>query len=379
MTIRQCLVPVLLAAALIAGLIAVPASASALSKPEARSKSNAKVRTFLARSSWAQRARIGRCRHKAKHRVVCFGAVRGESRTCRVRIVVAGKRKRAKLRRRKCHAQPLRAARIVRLSAWLGSPAREPLDPFRVTYPHGASATSQLASLGGEPAPEPTPPGVLALYVDGILECAENVNIANPDATCPVDYDALGTHKVTTIYTSGSESAADTMVHDVEPLATETALDLGYADLPGGSEALEDGTRCNWTSGCDYSCHFVGSGGPGEEECHFTQEWRLGTLTISAGSVPAGAVSLQCSGTCIAVPHTLEGNATASILMHAQGSGRRFPVGNSTPPSCEWMKEHADAWRADLTRIELTATSTASGYVRSAITRALAFSPSLPC
>jgi hypothetical protein len=108
---------------------------------------------------------------------------------------------------------------------------RNPLNPFEVTYEYSASASQQgfvqsLAVSGEEPAP--LPPGVLALYSDGRLECAINVGSGVEGSECPVEYEALGQHRVTTIYTSGEESATESEVENIEPLATETTLSVSF-------------------------------------------------------------------------------------------------------------------------------------------------------
>lgn len=277
-------VAVLIAAVMLVGVLAAPATAHALSKPTARAKANAKVRGFLARSDWANRATLNRCKRQSEDRIVCLGSVRGQGKTCRVRVAVAGRPPKARLRRGKCSAQkrPPSPSKTIRLGAWLGTPGRETLDPFRVTYPHGATATAQLATLGSESEPAPAPPGVLALYVDGVLECAENVNEANPEATCPVDYDSLGTYRVTTIFTSGSESAADTMLHTVDPLPTTTSLEVNFQPLP---TSLSD-------FGCgDESACLVESG------WHENGGFEIGTLTVKGNVSPSNSVPVNaCLG-----------------------------------------------------------------------------------
>jgi hypothetical protein len=75
-----------------------------------------------------------------------------------------------------------------------------------------------------------------------------------------VDYDALGAHRVTTIYTSGSDSATVTETKTIEPLATTSTLSASYETLPVSEQTNKD--------------------------------WRIGTLTVAGGVQPAAAGSL---------------------------------------------------------------------------------------
>jgi hypothetical protein len=124
---------------------------------------------------------------------------------------------------------------------------RNPLNPFEVTYDFSASASQQTFSaadfaIGGED-PAPLPSGVLALYSDGKLECAVNVGSGVEGSECPVEYKALGQHTVTTIYTSGEQSATETETEEITPLATETTLKVNYVPLTvQEGEEVEPGT-----------------------------------------------------------------------------------------------------------------------------------------
>jgi hypothetical protein len=123
-------------------------------------------------------------------------------------------------------------AEKVKLHAHLDpSYTRNPLDPFEVTYAYSASATQEplgrSASISAE-EPASLPSGVLAFYSDGRLECAVNVGGSAVGSECPVEYQALGEHRVTTIYSSGEQSATETEVESIQPLPTSTGLDLSY-------------------------------------------------------------------------------------------------------------------------------------------------------
>ena len=257
---------------------------------------------------------------------------------------------------------------------------RDPLNPFKVTYAFSASATQEpaagaaVASLSAE-EPAPLPSGVLALYSDGRLECAINVGGSATGGDCPVLYQALGDHTVTKIYTSGEESATDTEVERIDPLASTTTLSIVYADLPAGPKPQSTSSRCRYgvNHECGAFCHFVNTVGGGEEECVFEQEWQLGIVSVDAASSPAGAVSVRCNG------DILPCFGETAIDMYAEGSGRRTPVGEGVAPSCTWMKEHADTWQADRTIFSAVAKPTAAGYAGEEVTKTIPFAPALPC
>jgi|GEM_PF-5517338 len=169
------------------------------------------------------------CHHGYSKR---FKLVKSGKRRHRVRICV--KRKQAA----SLAPNPSSAAK-TKLHAHLDPTyTRDPLDPFKITYSFSASATQEAfggaAALGATvPAveePAPLPSGVLALYSDGNLECAVNVGGSSTGSECPVQYPALGSHTVTTIYSSGEESATETETEVIEPLATSTTLSVSYKE-----------------------------------------------------------------------------------------------------------------------------------------------------
>lgn len=220
----------LIAAVLMATVLVAPAAADA--KPSPRQQALVKMNGYLAKKAWAKRAKLGKCKRRGE-RVICHGAVRGPRRSCRVKLIV--KQRGVKLRVVKCQRRSPGSGARALLSASLGEPGRQPLDPFLVTYPQEAQDTTSA-----------DPRGVLTLYVDGLLECAENVSGERAASTCPVDYDRLGSYRVTTIYTSGSESAADSMVHEVGPLPTSTSLSATFNEFPSPQEATGPGVQGGW-------------------------------------------------------------------------------------------------------------------------------------
>lgn len=154
-------------------------------------------------------------------------------------------------------APPLAPAPVVKLHAHLDPTfTRDPSNPFKVTYAYSASATSEtLGAALTEPAP--LPEGVLNFYSDGLLACSINVGGTSTGGECPVEYKALGEHKATTIYTSGSTSATETSVEKIEPFTTSTALTID------SYEPLE---------------HSEG----GYDNQSYGGYYRIGTLTLSA-------------------------------------------------------------------------------------------------
>lgn len=259
-------------------LVSVSSAAAGprLSKPAARKAAVASMNRFLASHHWADAGRVGICNRKARRRVLCKLIMRGPARSCVGWIDVALGTKvkpKARLANLRCGSDPLG---VLHLRARLGVPKREVLDPFHVTYPQEADATLQKVS--GSVEPIPATPGVLALYVDGRLECAENVNAANPATDCPVDYDALGTYRITSIYTSGSESAADSMLHAVEPLPSETHVSVTYESLPM--------TTNDFGCGEDSTCEQ-------ELDWHEDSLFNVGTLNVKASVAPWGAVPIS--------------------------------------------------------------------------------------
>lgn len=187
---------------------------------------------------------------------------------------------------------PAQTAR-VKLYAHIGpTHRRDPLNPFRVTYDYSATATKEpvdSASLGIQSVEPPS--GVLALYNDGKLECAINVGDEIAGSSCPVTYKALGEHTVTTIYTSGTESATTTEVEQIDPLASHTSLGWSF------SPTIYEGTQIP----------------------HGT--WIAGTLTVTASVSPVGNPSVSfCEPGCVSVPGTaLINNAPAQTNLTVLG------------------------------------------------------------
>jgi hypothetical protein len=218
--------------------------------------------------------------------------------------VVASKHKRKKCKRgyhrvkrhgkRVCakrrHKLPIKVPRTVRLQAHLSPTVkRNPLNPYEVTYDISASATAEEIEAA-RTVSEPTAPpdGVLALYSDGILECAVNVGPETIGDECPVVYDELGAHRVTTIYTAGTVSATDTRLQQIDPIATTTTLGLTY-------EASDP-----------------------REYSPTKKLWRIGTLTATAGVQPAGSVTLSwCRPGCGSGTPSIPGDLLASKVSGA--------------------------------------------------------------
>jgi hypothetical protein len=116
---------------------------------------------------------------------------------------------------------PASPAPIVTLHSHLDpSFVQDPSNPLAVTYSYSASATE---TINGTPSPNPNlPTGILNLYSDGLLKCSINVGGSTTGGECPVTYSATGKHTVITTYTSGTLSATETYVEQIEPYATTT-------------------------------------------------------------------------------------------------------------------------------------------------------------
>jgi hypothetical protein len=173
---------------------------------------------------------------------------------------------------------------------------RDPLDPFRVTYQFSASATSEaVASASASSVEEPAalPSGVLALYSDGSLECAINVGGAVSEGKCPITYKALGQHRVTTIYTSGEQSATATELEQIEPLPTMTSLTAAFAPSPPhevGEGPPWSGVYSLGTLEAQTSGTLDGGPSPGPVLVRWEGEWE-----VSVGGGPYGAMPSQLS------------------------------------------------------------------------------------
>lgn len=179
---------------------------------------------------------------------------------------------------------------------------RDPLDPFKVTYAYSASATQEVegrASISSESA-APLPSGVLALYSDGKLECAVNVGSGIEGSECPVSYEALGDHRVTTIYSSGEQSATETEVENIGPLGTTTSLSVSYSPLAIAQSSF----GCGDNSACEVEAGQHENGG-----------FKVGTLSVHATTSLPGAIPVSaCGGSEIScIPITLNGSGNASF------------------------------------------------------------------
>jgi hypothetical protein len=93
-------------------------------------------------------------------------------------------------------------------------------DPLAVVYT--ASATAATNGVGGPQLPA----GVLDFYSDGALACSTDVGGSATTTTCPVTYAALGQHTVITEYISGTDSASETDIEQVNGQATKTSVTL---------------------------------------------------------------------------------------------------------------------------------------------------------
>jgi hypothetical protein len=256
---------------------------------------------------------------------------------------------------RKAEAPLAPLTRTTKLAARLSNFTRDPLNPFKVNYGYGASATQDLfqaSVLVADDQPAEPPAGVLALYSDGILECANNVGGSTATGECPVSYQALGSHRVTTIYTSGSESATVTEVKTIEPLPTTTSLSAHYVELPVSQTSGE-----YW--------------------------WEVGALVIAGAVAPNGpAVQLTCGPTemsaCLVIPGQpqVQGSIEVPVL------GRQCAAGpeRNAEPLCD-IKIGGD-WLS-VASIELGSyylrgvSPNLPGYLSSEATTAVKFGPSL--
>jgi hypothetical protein len=207
----------------------------------------------------------------------------------------------------KRHGKPKTAqqAARVKLHAHLDPTyTRDPLNPFKVTYDFSASATQESAptqqtaraQISDVETPAPLPFGVLALYSDGKLECAINVGGGITGSACPVTYSALGAHSVTTIYTSGEQSATATEVEQIEPIASHTSVSWSF------SPVIYEG----------------------EQIVH--EKWAVGTLTINTSVSPTGKPNVAL---CESVCSTSIGTALAYNVMQTD-----LTVWGKSPNKC---------------------------------------------
>jgi hypothetical protein len=273
--------------------------------------------------------------------------------------------KRVCVKRRK--KLPVPAARTVRLQAHLSPTVkRNPLNPFEATYDISASATTTQEEAGVAALSEPTPPpeGVLALYSDGMLACAVNVGPETVGDECPVTYDALGAHRVTTIYTAGTVSATDTRIDQVDPLTTTTTLSTSYE--PTVFVFPEDGT----------------APAPGYYD-QTKHAWRIGTLNITPAVSAPGTVDITLDGTPaahgVAAPLQLvvwgRTPPPGAGVEYAPPCGPEEPVdsvGFETPLGATLWRPAASV---DAGEVSLGASFAGDGYVASSADTALDFSP----
>lgn len=169
-----------------------------------------------------------RCPHGKVRKTITVKA-RRHRHLVKVHKVVCVKRKHALAMPVKDTPTPTAPAPVIKLHAHLDpSFTRDPSNPFKVTYAYSASATSGAVSAPANSEPTPLPEGVLALYNDGLLACSINVGATTTGGDCPVTYSKLGEHTVTTIYQSGSTSATETSVENIEPFSTKVVVTYAY-------------------------------------------------------------------------------------------------------------------------------------------------------
>lgn len=261
----------------------------------------------------------------------------------------------------------IKVPRTVRLQAHLSPTVkRNLLNPYEVTYDMSASATAEQTEATNTVSEPTTPPeGVLALYSDGILECAVNVGPQTVGDECPVVYDELGTHRVTTIYTAGTVSATDTRLQQIDPIATSTTLSSAYEPttfvFPDDGHSPEPGYY-------DWGKH----------------AWRIGTLTLTpAVSVPGATVGLSLDGSSLASGIAAPAQFTVWGRTPSPGPGVEFagPCGPEEPiasvgiesalGSTVWIS--ADSVAAGTPNLH--ASFSKAGYASSGAEAGLGFSP----
>jgi hypothetical protein len=183
------------------------------------------------------------------------------------------------------------------------TPSRDPLDPFKVTYGYGAGAAVSNGQTTEAIAP---PAGVSALYVDGSLECAMNVGGGNPSqGECAIPHETLGPHRVTTIYSTGSASATDTAMIQVDPLPTTTSLKLTYDPLG----MTQNDFGCGDNSECLQESGWIENGG-----------FDIGTVRVEARSSRDPVPVSACPGgdpNCATLPLDGEGLAILPVSVIA--------------------------------------------------------------
>lgn len=104
---------------------------------------------------------------------------------------------------------------------------QDPTNPLKVTYSFSASATQ---TANGTTTPDPSlPQGVLNFFSDGSLACSDNVGGSVDSGTCTVTYAAIGNHTVVTIYDSGTNSATETDVENIQPVIVNVTPASVYA------------------------------------------------------------------------------------------------------------------------------------------------------
>jgi hypothetical protein len=337
--------------AVVLALVAAGSVSAAFTKADARRAAAAKLAQFDRNHGWVANRSLERC-VKGLRQVRCLGVVRNARKTCRLRIVVLRSTPgRARIKRIACSTQSVGPERI-RLRAHLSStPKRDLQNPFKVTYDYSASATKQVAESGEEPT-EP-PPGVLALYSDGILECATNVGGGFAAGECPVTYKALGEHRVTSIYTSGDESATVTEVQIIDPLLTESSLSAFYEPLA-------------------------------ESETVGVFDWRIGLLILQATINPtaSGPPGLICTSgetpACLAPPGA---DLVKSEAIPVEGRQCGAEGSRNAEPICEVRLAGEPQWKlkAEFETgthfVRVSQSPLSSGYVSSEAKATVQFNP----
>lgn len=261
-------------------------------------------------------------------------------------------------------------AEKVKLHAHLDpSYTRDPLNPFKVTYAYSASATQEpvaAASISSD-SPAPLPSGVLALYSDGQLECAVNVGAGVESSECPVNYQALGAHKVTTIYSSGEQSATATETEVIEPLPTSTQLSVAYEPL--GTAITLPGTNWRWVGDLNIRSSAQPGGAQAVVDC--------------GGSAPSGPTDSGCfqlNGSA-STQHVYDWPGGCSEAGQGQGPvyiNSSAPVSDSVPVDLQISPR---AFEAGLYHLRAAVSNqglmTNAGYAPSEATASLQFTPEI--
>lgn len=250
---------------------------------------------------------------------------------------------------------------------------RDPSDPFRVTYQFSASATSEAvasASASSVEEPAPLPSGVLALYSDGSLECAINVGGAVNEGKCPVTYKTLGQHRVTTIYTSGEQSATATELEQIEPFPTHATVSATFEPQPPHEEEVTFPEK-TFDGGTEFESETV---------------YHAGTLIFAAGGgarVVCGPAVDGGSPPPVTLPPVPPADCESGTApVYVKPGGDEFLLRLGTPSSAR-LASFGDAWEP-LSAYQSgeygvwAVVHPPAGYAPSEATAPVQFSPTLP-